>query len=136
MRLALARGWLRAALSLGRVAELGVHAGSGGVGTVAIQLAKHLGATVATTVSASNAEFVRSLGADVVVDYRTEKFDEVLSGYDLVLDGVGPDNVLRSLRVVKPGGKVIGDFRATGYLPSYLQDFIVMGLVKKGEPFL
>lgn len=85
-----------------------VHAGSGGVGTVAIQLAKHLGASVATTVSASNAEFVRSLGADVVVDYRTEKFDEVLSGYDLVLDGVGPDNVLRSLRVVRPGGKVIG----------------------------
>jgi NADPH:quinone reductase-like Zn-dependent oxidoreductase len=85
-----------------------IHAGSGGVGTIAIQLAKHVGATVATTVSAANADFVRDLGADVVVDYRTEKFDEVLHDYDLVVDGVGPENVLRSMRVLKPGGKVIG----------------------------
>jgi NADPH:quinone reductase-like Zn-dependent oxidoreductase len=85
-----------------------IHAGSGGVGSIAIQLAKHLGATVATTVSAANAELVRGLGADVVIDYRTQRFDELLSDYDVVLDGVGPDNVLRSMSVVKPGGTVIG----------------------------
>jgi NADPH:quinone reductase-like Zn-dependent oxidoreductase len=85
-----------------------IHAGSGGVGTIAIQLAKHLGATVATTVSPANADLVRDLGADVVIDYSTQRFDELLSGYDVVLDGVGPDHVLRSLSVVKPGGTVIG----------------------------
>ncbi len=85
-----------------------IHAGSGGVGTIAIQLAKHLGAAVATTVSSGNGDLVRDLGADVVIDYRTQQFDELLSDYDVVLDGVGPDSVLRSLTVAKPGGTVIG----------------------------
>ena len=66
-----------------------IHAGSGGVGTFAIQLAKHLGAHVATTCSERNFELVRSLGADEVIDYRTTKFEEVLSGYDFVLDALG-----------------------------------------------
>lgn len=66
-----------------------IHAGAGGVGSIAIQLAKHLGAEVATTASAANADFVRLLGADRVVDYRTEDFEEVLSGYDVVLDSLG-----------------------------------------------
>ncbi|MCS3444009.1 NADP-dependent oxidoreductase [Microbacterium phyllosphaerae] len=85
-----------------------IHAGAGGVGSIAIQLAKHLGATVATTASAANADFVRSLGADVVVDYRTEDFEEVLSDYDLVLDSLGGENLEKSLRVLKPGGLAIG----------------------------
>jgi NADPH:quinone reductase-like Zn-dependent oxidoreductase len=85
-----------------------VHAGAGGVGTVAIQLAKHLGATVATTVSPANAELVRELGADLVIDYRTQRFEDVVHDYDLVLDGVGADHVLRSLTVVRPGGTVVG----------------------------
>lgn len=85
-----------------------IHAGTGGVGSIAIQLAKHLGASVATTASAANADLARDLGADVVIDYRTESFDDVLSGYDLVLDGVGGDNLMRSLTVLKPGGTVIG----------------------------
>jgi len=85
-----------------------VHAGAGGVGTVAVQLAKHLGAHVATTVSADGADFVRDLGADVVVDHRTQRFEEVLSGYDVVVDGLGPESVARSLRVLRPGGRVIG----------------------------
>lgn len=85
-----------------------IHAGAGGVGTIAIQLAKHLGATVATTVSASNADFVRELGADVVIDYRTHDFERELSGYDFVLDSVGGTNLEKSLRVLKPGGKAIG----------------------------
>ena len=85
-----------------------IQAGSGGVGTIAIQLAKHLGATVATTVSPANADLVRDLGADVVIDYRTQRFQDLLSDYDLVLDSLGPESVLNSLSILKPGGTVIG----------------------------
>lgn len=85
-----------------------IHAGAGGVGTIAIQLAKHLGATVATTVSAADRDFVRGLGADVVIDYRTEDFETLLSGYDLVLDSLGGENLEKSLRILKPGGTAIG----------------------------
>src|SRR5213075_426493 len=69
-----------------------VHAGSGGLGSTVIQLAKHLGATVATTASGEKTELVRRLGADVVVDYRKEEFADVLSGYDVVLDSLGAEN--------------------------------------------
>jgi NADPH:quinone reductase-like Zn-dependent oxidoreductase len=85
-----------------------VHAGAGGLGSTVIQLAKHLGATVATTASGKDGERVRSLGADVVVDYTNEDFAEVLSGYDLVLDSLGGENLRRSLTVLKPGGQAIG----------------------------
>ena len=85
-----------------------IHAGAGGVGSIAIQLAKHLGAHVATTASSSNADFVRELGADVVVDHRTQAFEQELSGYDLVLDSLGAENLAKSLRVLRPGGIAIG----------------------------
>ncbi|QDG88196.1 NADP-dependent oxidoreductase [Pseudarthrobacter sp. NIBRBAC000502770] len=85
-----------------------IHAGAGGVGSIAIQLAKHLGATVATTASSSNADFVRDLGADIVIDYRTQDFEQLLSGFDLVLDSLGGENLQKSLRILKPGGKAIG----------------------------
>jgi alcohol dehydrogenase len=85
-----------------------IHAGAGGVGTIAIQLAKHLGATVATTASSGNADFVRELGADSVIDYRTQDFEQLLDGYDLVLDSLGGQNLEKSLRVLRPGGKAIG----------------------------
>ena len=85
-----------------------IHAGAGGVGSVAIQLAKHLGASVATTASGSNADFVRELGADTVIDYRTQDFEQRLGGYDLVLDSLGGENLEKSLRVLGPGGKAIG----------------------------
>jgi len=84
-----------------------IHAGAGGVGTIAIQLAKHLGATVATTASASKTDLVRSLGADIVVDYQKQAFETILHDYDVVLDTVGGETLDRSLRVLKPGGKVI-----------------------------
>ncbi|WP_314213205.1 NADP-dependent oxidoreductase [Pseudarthrobacter equi] len=85
-----------------------IHAGAGGVGTIAIQLAKHLGATVATTASHHNAAFVRGLGADTVIDYRSQDFEQLLSGYDLVLDSLGGKTLEKSLRILKPGGKAIG----------------------------
>lgn len=84
-----------------------IQAGSGGVGSFAIQLAKHLGATVATTTSAANADLVRSLGADLVIDYKTEDFEAVLSGYDLVLNSQDEGTLAKALNVVKPGGRVI-----------------------------
>lgn len=93
--------------SLGPGQKVLIHAGAGGVGSIAIQLAKYLGATVATTVSAGNRDFVRELGADVVIDYRTEDFTEILHDYDLVLDSLGGENLERSMTVLKPGGKVI-----------------------------
>jgi len=85
-----------------------IHAGAGGVGSIAIQLAKHLGATVATTASRSNLDFVRELGADIAIDYRTQDFERLLSGYDLVLDSLGGRNLEKSLRVLRRGGKAIG----------------------------
>jgi len=84
-----------------------IQAGSGGVGTFAIQLAKHLGASVATTTSASNAALVRSLGADVVIDYRKEDFETILKDYDLVLNSQDAKTLEKSLRILKPGGKLI-----------------------------
>jgi NADPH:quinone reductase-like Zn-dependent oxidoreductase len=84
-----------------------IQAGSGGVGTIAIQLAKHLGATVATTTSAKNTELVRSLGADVVIDYNTQDFEKVLSGYDLVINSQDTKTLEKSLRVLMPGGLLI-----------------------------
>lgn len=84
-----------------------IHAGSGGVGTIAIQLAKHLGATVATTTSTANVGLVKSLGADVVIDYKKEDFAKVLSGYDLVLNSLDSKTLEKSLAVLKPGGKLI-----------------------------
>jgi NADPH:quinone reductase-like Zn-dependent oxidoreductase len=84
-----------------------VHAGSGGVGTIAIQLARHLGAHVATTTSTANVGWVRDLGADQVIDYRTTDFETELSGFDVVLDSLGPENLVRSMRVLRPGGLAI-----------------------------
>ena len=84
-----------------------IHAGSGGVGTFAIQLAKHLGAIVATTTSTANVELVKSLGADIVVDYKKEDFEKVLSGYDVVLNSLDSETLHKSLNVLKPGGRLI-----------------------------
>jgi NADPH:quinone reductase-like Zn-dependent oxidoreductase len=84
-----------------------IHAGAGGVGTIAIQLAKHLGTSVATTASATKTDLVTSLGADVVVDYRKQAFETILHDYDVVLDTVGGETLDKSLQVLKPGGTVI-----------------------------
>ncbi len=84
-----------------------IHAGSGGVGHYAIQLAKHLGAYVITTSSAKNRDFVLSLGADEHVDYRETRFEDVLSDLDFVLDGMGGDVLANSMKVVKDGGGIV-----------------------------
>src|SRR5829696_407808 len=84
-----------------------IHAGSGGVGSVAIQLAHHLGATVFTTVGKRNVELVKRLGANVAIDYRSERFEDVARDCDVVLDSAGGDTLVRCFECVKPGGVVV-----------------------------
>ena len=111
-----------------------IHAGSGGVGTLAIQLAKHLGATVATTTSTANVEWVKRLGADIVIDYRKDDFEKVLHDYDVVLNSLGTETLEKSLRILKPGGKLISisgppdvDFAKSAGLSGFLK--LVMRLL-------
>ncbi|MBX7109447.1 MAG: NADP-dependent oxidoreductase [Chitinophagales bacterium] len=85
-----------------------IQAGSGGVGTFAIQFAKHAGATVATTTSTNNIDMVKQLGADVIIDYKNEDFATRLKDYDIVLHSNRESKILeQSLRILKPGGTVI-----------------------------
>lgn len=84
-----------------------IQAGSGGVGTFAIQLAKYIGATVATTTSAANFDLVKSLGADIVIDYKNEDFETILKDYDFVLNSQDTKTLKKSLKILKPGGKII-----------------------------
>ncbi len=84
-----------------------IHAGAGGVGTIAIQLAKYLGAFVATTTSTANVDFVKSLGADVVIDYKKQNFADELKDYDVVLNSLDKKTLLNSLKVMQKGGRLI-----------------------------
>ena len=84
-----------------------IQAGSGGVGTFAIQLAKYLGATVATTTSTANIELVKNLGADIVIDYKKDDFETILKDYDVVLNSQDTKTLEKSLKILKPGGKLI-----------------------------
>jgi NADPH:quinone reductase-like Zn-dependent oxidoreductase len=84
-----------------------IHGGAGGVGSFAIQLAAWKGALVVTTVSEPNAEFVRSLGADEVIDYQKSKFEDLVDDADVVLDLVGGDTLMRSFKAIKKGGRVV-----------------------------
>lgn len=95
----------RAALQPGQ--KVFIPAGSGGIGTFAIQLAKHFGASVGTTTSTGNVALVNRLGADEVVDYKKQEFETVLRGYDIVLGTIRGDTIEKSLTILKPGGKIV-----------------------------
>jgi alcohol dehydrogenase len=95
------------AMQLKKGQKILIHGGAGGIGSMAIQLAKYLGAEVATTVSPDNAEFVRELGADHIIDYRSQDFSELLHNYDAVYDTVGGDTHERSYRVLRQGGRLV-----------------------------
>lgn len=84
-----------------------IHAGAGGVGSIAVQLAKQRGAHVITTASARNHDYVRGLGADEAIDYRSTAFETVVRDVDLVLDAVGGDTLARSYSVLRPGGRLV-----------------------------
>lgn len=121
-----------------------IQAGSGGVGTFAIQLAKYLGAFVATTTSANNIDLVKNLGADLIIDYKTEDFETKLKDYDLVLHNNKDTKILeKSLRILKSGGKLISlvgpptpEFATAIGLPWYLKfvtQLLSSGVRKKAE---
>lgn len=114
-----------------------IQAGSGGVGTFAIQLAKHLGAVVATTTSAANIDWVKSLGADVVIDYKKDDFENILRDYDVVLNSQDAATLDKSLRVLREGGKLISisgppdpDFGQEIGSPWFVK--FIMGLLSYG----
>lgn len=84
-----------------------IHGGAGGIGSTAIQLAKHLGAYVATTTTAKDADFVKELGADEAIDYENQEFSELIKDYDAVYDTVGGETFAKSYKVLKPGGVIV-----------------------------
>ncbi len=95
----------RAGLKKGQ--KVFIQAGSGGVGTFAIQWAKYLGAEVATTASPKSFEMLQHLGADILIDYKTQNFEDLLKNYDLVLNTQDEETLLKSMKILKPGGKII-----------------------------
>ena len=105
-----------------------IQAGSGGVGTFAIQLAKHLGATVATTAGTTNLALVKSLGADVVIDYKTQDFEAVLHDYDVVLHSQDAKTLEKSLRTLRSGGKLVSISGPPD--PSFGQEIGAPGFVR------
>lgn len=114
-----------------------IQAGSGGVGTIAIQLAKHLGATVATTASAKSFDLLEKLGADIVIDYKNSDFENRLSNYDAVLNSQDPKTLEKSLRILKSGGKLISisgpptpDFAKEIKAPWFVK--IILSLISSG----
>ncbi|GEL11593.1 alcohol dehydrogenase [Flavobacterium glycines] len=114
-----------------------VQAGSGGVGTIAIQLAKHLGATVATTASEKSFTMLKNLGADILIDYKTQDFESILRNYDLVLNSQDTNTLEKSLRILKPGGKVISisgpptpDFAKAIGAPWFVK--VILSLISSG----
>ncbi len=94
-------------IGLSRNQKILIHGGAGGIGSIAIQLAKHLGAFVATTVKSEDKEFVRQLGADEIVDYTTQNFEDILQDFDAVLDTVGGETYKKSFKVLKNNGTIV-----------------------------
>jgi NADPH:quinone reductase-like Zn-dependent oxidoreductase len=94
-------------IGLSKDKKILIHGGAGGIGSIAIQLAKHLGAYVATTVSTNDKQFVQELGADQVIDYKTQNFEDLLHDYDSVFDTVGGETYKRSFKVLKKGGIIV-----------------------------
>ena len=114
---------------LGAGQKVFIQGGSGGVGTIAIQLAKHLGATVATTTSTGNVGWVKNLGADIVIDYKKDDFAKVLSGYDVVVNSQDGKILEKSLGVLRPGGQLISISGPPD--PSFADDMNAPWLVKQ-----
>jgi len=94
-------------IGLSKDQKILIHGGAGGIGSIAIPLAKHLGASVATTVSTNDKQFVRELGASQVIDYKTENFEEILNDYDAAFDTIGGETYRRSFKVLKKGGIIV-----------------------------
>lgn len=89
-----------------------IHGGAGGIGSFAIQIAKNIGAYIATTASAKDTDYVKKLGADKVIDYQKEKFEDLISGYDAVFDTVGGETYRKSFQVLRKGGIIVSMLEA------------------------
>jgi NADPH:quinone reductase-like Zn-dependent oxidoreductase len=114
-----------------------IHAGAGGVGSIAIQLAKHLGATVVTTASARNHDYVRSLGADRAIDYNTQDFAAAVHDCEVVFDTVGGEVQVRSYAVLKPGGRLVWIAAApAGFQPTRKDVHVLRPNVKRDRAHL
>jgi alcohol dehydrogenase len=100
-------------IGLSKGQKILIHGGAGGIGSIAIQLAKHLGAYVATTVSTNDKQFAKELGADEVIDYTTQTFEDILHDYDAVFDTVGGETYTRSFKVLKRGGIIVSMLEQT-----------------------
>lgn len=94
-------------MKLGKEQKILIHGGAGGIGTFAVQIARHLGAAVAATASAEDAEYVKGLGADQVIDYKSQKFEDVIKDFDAVFDTVGGETYTRSFPALKKGGVIV-----------------------------
>jgi NADPH:quinone reductase-like Zn-dependent oxidoreductase len=94
-------------IGLSKDQKILIHGGAGGIGSIAIPLAKQLGAYIATTVSTNDKQFVRELGASQMIDYKTENFEDILNDYDAVFDTIGGDTYRRSFKVLKKGGIIV-----------------------------
>jgi alcohol dehydrogenase len=94
-------------IGLSRGEKILIHGGAGGIGSIAIQLAKYLGAYVATTVSVKDIPYVKELGADEAIDYKNQSFEDIVHDYDAVYDTVGGETYVRSFKVLKKGGIIV-----------------------------
>ena len=114
-----------------------IHAGSGGIGTFAIQLAKHIGAEVWTTTSGKNLEFVKSLGADHAINYQDEDFEKRVSNLDVVFDTLGGDSLDKSFTVIRPDGWLVSisgspDYRTAKDMRLGIARSLLLGIVGLG----
>ncbi len=109
-----------------------IHGGSGGIGSCAIQIAKYLGAYVATTVSGANQEFVKNLGADLTINYKTQDFTNLIHDYDFVLDTLGGEVYLKSFEVLKKGGLIISMLENPRQ--ELMKKYEVQALIEYTEP--
>ncbi|GAF64688.1 zinc-containing alcohol dehydrogenase [Bacillus sp. TS-2] len=118
---------LKDVLNIKKGQKLLIHAGSGGVGTIAIQLAKEMGVYVATTTS-DGSDLVKSLGADKVINYRKENVEEIIKDYDAVIDSVGGESLEKSFYSVKKGGKIVS---IAGTPNGRFAEHMELGFIKK-----
>lgn len=127
-------------LQLQKGQKILIHAGGGGVGTFAIQLAKLMRATVATTASEASRELVQSLGVDEIIDYKTKQFENILENYDAVFDTLGGESLEKSFTVLKDGGEIVSisglpnarfaKDRGLGFLKTMLLSLVSKKLTK------
>lgn len=116
-------------IGLAKGQKILIHGGAGGIGTYAIQLARHIGAYVATTAGADDIEYVKKLGADDVIDYQAQRFEDAVHDYDAVFDTVGGETYVRSYQVLKKGGIIVSMLEQPK--PELMEQYGVKGIAQQ-----